>query len=145
MFTLRVLLRMGALLNTTNIMIRECFHLHSLFRIRRRFTHENMFRQQQKLVVSSVPFVGLPPPLPAAGTALTLPPVLASNASAVISGGSPMTHAGKSRRAILPERNPYHSEFPSRVPLSFSFLLRQEQGDGVHSPRKNAKVCTDTI
>lgn len=93
---------MGALLNTTNIIIRECFHLQSLFKILNKLTHEYIFLQQQKLVVTSIPLVGLPPPFSVDEVfAPKLLPVLASKASAVISGGSPITHAGKSNKAML--------------------------------------------
>ena len=93
---------MGEDLNTTSIMMRECFHLHSLFRMRTRFTQENMFLQQHTPVMAPLPMPMSPEGLSPSGLPpLGLdPPVAASRASAVISGGSPMTQAGKSSRAM---------------------------------------------
>merc|ERR1719414_2697324 len=69
-FTLRVRFRIGADLNTTSIMILECFHLVSLLSTLRRLMQENIFLQQ-KAEVSPI-----------------------SRVSAVSSGCSPIMHEG---------------------------------------------------
>lgn len=69
---------MGAALNTTNIITRECFHFVNLFKIRSKLMHENMFRHEYGAVS---PITKL---------------------SDVNSGGeSPIIQAGKSKIGIL--------------------------------------------
>lgn len=76
--TFSVRFKIGAALNTTSIMTRECFHFVNLFRIRSRLIHENIFRHEYGAVS---PITKL---------------------SDVNSGGeSPIIHAGKSKIGIL--------------------------------------------
>lgn len=78
--TFNVRFKIGAALNTTSIITRECFHLVSLFKIRNKFMHENIFRHEYG-AVSPITIL-----------------------SEVNSGGaSPIIHDGKSKIGILLE------------------------------------------
>lgn len=81
---------MGAALNTTNIMTRECFHFVSLFKIRSKFIQEKIFRHEYGAVS---PITKL---------------------SDVSSGGeSPIIQAGKSKIGILMGKIKFNAKIDS--------------------------------
>lgn len=62
--TMSVRFSIGALLKTTSIIMRECFHLHSLLSTRNKLTQENMLRQQHTPLLLLLAAVLAPAPAP---------------------------------------------------------------------------------